>query len=60
MISILNKLLNGNTVDTTSLKREYQIALNCFERAMRNHGINSDEANHWAAKADQAERALAA
>ena len=58
MISFLNKLFKSEVADLTDLKREYQIAKNCFERAMRNHGINSEEANHWAAKADQAEQAL--
>jgi hypothetical protein len=55
--------LFGNTRSnevTDSLLREKRMAEKLFERAMRNHGVNSDEANHWSAKIDEAEAALAA
>lgn len=40
--------------------RAYRTALSLFERAMRHHGVNSDQANFHAREADMAERAMRA
>jgi hypothetical protein len=59
MLSFLFGKTRSNDV-TVSLLREKRMAEKLFERAMRKHGVNSDEANHWSAKIDEAEAALAA
>lgn len=58
MLTFLSNLFDSNTETRDKARNDLRIAKNCFERAMRMHGINSKEANHWAAKADEAEKAL--
>ena len=58
MLTFLSNLFDNNTEARDKARNDLRIAKNCFERAMRMHGINSEQANHWAAKADEAEKAL--
>ncbi|MNG20230.1 hypothetical protein D3C85_223840 [compost metagenome] len=59
MLTYLSNLFDTSNNETREKARnELRIAKNCFERAMRTHGVNSEQANHWAAKADEAEKAL--
>lgn len=54
--SIFGKSRESNEV----LLREKRVAHNLFERAMANKGVNSDEANFWAKRLDEAEAKLKA
>lgn len=59
MLNYLSNLFDTSNNETRERTlTELRIAKNCFERAMRMHGVNSEQANHWAAKADEAEKAL--
>lgn len=59
MLTFLSNLFDTNTNESRERTlNDLRIAKNCFERAMRMHGVNSEQANHWAAKADEAEKAL--
>lgn len=59
MLTFLSNLFDTSNNETRERAlNDLRIAKNCFERAMRTHGINSEQANHWAAKADEAEKAL--
>lgn len=52
------KLLGLNSMAKTTrdaVVREVRLARKLFERAMARHGVNSEEANFWANKLDEAE-----
>lgn len=59
MLNYLSNLFDSSDNGTRDrLLKDLRNAKKCFERAMRIHGINSNQANYWSHRADEAEKAL--
>lgn len=58
MFKLFNSFFNKPKADNDPLRKQLRMAKKLFERAMRNHGVNSEQANYWSAEIDAAENAL--